>query len=189
MTTEKKDKSMAALEAVHSALKALNAEERQRVLASVRVLLEMPAFPSPSEQVADAAEGASSPVPANSPIASGRPLAIRELIQDKKPRTHPQFITLFAYYREKQENRPSFSRDDLKRYYALSRENPPGNFDRDFVETIKKGWIHEEADNSYITSKGIEAVVSGFAGGNEKQTRNIRPNRKKEKKKAAKKRP
>jgi hypothetical protein len=40
MTTTKKDKALFALEAVHSVLKPLKAAERQRVLASVRALLE-----------------------------------------------------------------------------------------------------------------------------------------------------
>ncbi|MGA2905540.1 MAG: hypothetical protein ABSD98_17070, partial [Candidatus Korobacteraceae bacterium] len=108
---------------------------------------------------------------AGAAVASTRPLAIRELIQEKKPRTHPQFVTLFAYFRERHENRSTFSRDDLKRYYTMSREHPPANYDRDFVEAIKKGWIHEDADNSYITSRGIEAVESGFAGVGEKKAR------------------
>lgn len=180
----KKDKSISALEAVHSALKGLNAQERQRVLASVRVLLEIPPSATPNQQKGDVAEEASSgPAPTNSPLVSGRPPAIRELILDKKPRTHPQFITLFAYYREKHQNVASFKRDDLRSYYTASRENPPKNFDRDFVEAVKKGWIHEDADNSYITSKGIEAVASGFAGGDEKQSRNASLAKKKKKKK------
>jgi hypothetical protein len=184
MATEKKDKTISALQAVHSALKGLNAQERQRVLASVRVLLEIPPSAAPSLQKPDVAAEASSgpPVPASDSHA-GRPLAIRELIQDKKPRTHAQFITLFAYYREKHQNVASFKRDDLKSYYASSRENPPKNFDRDFVETVRKGWIHEDGDNSYITSKGIEAVASGFAGGDEKRPPKLRTARKKNKNK------
>jgi hypothetical protein len=180
MASEKKDKTIAAVEAVHTALKKLNSEERQRVLASVRALLNM-SF-SPSDKLAEDSEGeASGPVQSGptSTVASARPLAVRELIQDKKPRTHPQFIALFAYYREKHENRPSFSRDDLRRYYTTSRENPPKNFDRDFVEAVKRGWIHEDAENSYITSKGIEAVASGFVGGDEKPARKVHTGKRK----------
>jgi hypothetical protein len=187
MATGKKDKSISALEAVHSALKGLNAQERQRVLASVRVLLEIPPSAAPNQQKLVIAEEASSSSAPASPQVSGRPLAIRELIQDKKPRTHPQFITLFAYYREKHQNVASFKRDDLRSYYATSRENPPKNFDRDFVEAVRKGWIHEDGDNSYITSKGIEAVASGFAGGDETQARKARSAQKKKKKRRRKK--
>lgn len=166
MAPIKKDKTFAALEAVHTALKPLTAEDRQRVLASVRTLLEMPPAAGIDKAGDDAADVTSvGPALATPrPLASTRPLAIRELIQDKKPDTHPELITLFAYYREKHENLPTFSRADLEKYYTASRENPPKNYDRDFVKTITRGWIHEDNSNSYITSKGIEAVESGFAG-------------------------
>jgi hypothetical protein len=184
MAPEKRDKTIAALEAVHTALKGLSATERQRVLASVYALLEISASSVSNNKRAEASDelAGSAPVsaPVAVPIAGARPLAIRELIQEKKPHSHPQFITLFAYFRERHENHPTFSRDDLKRYYTASRENPPKNFDRDFVEAIKKGWIHEDNDNSYITSKGIEAVESGFAGSSEKTVRaKVRPAKKK----------
>jgi len=163
MAVAKKDKAIAALEAIHAALKPLSGDERVRVLASVRTLLEIPGVRRQEEaqvQGQGDASPVSPPVPAQTPT---RPLSIRELINDKRPGSHPEFITLFAYYRERQENQPSFSRDDLKRYYSLSRENPPANYDRDFVKAIQKGWIHEDGANSYITSKGIEAVAAGFA--------------------------
>jgi len=162
----KKDKTLAALEAVHTALKPLTAEDRQRVLASVRTLLEIPSAAGIDKAGDDAADvtSAGPTLATPRPLASTRPLAIRELIQDKKPDTHPELITLFAYYREKHENLPTFSRADLERYYTASRENPPKNYDRDFVKAITRGWIHEDNSNSYITSKGIEAVESGFAG-------------------------
>jgi hypothetical protein len=102
---------------------------------------------------------------------SGRPVAIRELIQDKGAHNHPQLITLFAYYREKYQGQTKFKRDDLKPYYHAARERTPGNYDRDFVEVVRRGWIHEEGENSYITTKGIEAVESGFAGSRAKPSR------------------
>jgi hypothetical protein len=163
MVVAKKDKTIAALEAIHAALKPFSGDERSRILASVRTLLEIPGTRRQEEAQAQGeadANPVSPPVPAQAPT---RPLSIRELIQAKKPGSHPEFITLFAYYREKQENQPSFSRDDLKRYYPLSREHPPANYDRDFVKAIQKGWIHEDGANSYITSKGMEVVAAGFA--------------------------
>lgn len=170
MAPEKRDKKVVAVEAVHAALKGLNAQERQRVLASIYALLEMSPSVAPTKEP-EAAEGVPVSPTISGPPTSARPVAIRELIQDKKPRTHPQFITLFAYFRERHEGRATFSRADLARYYAASRENPPANYDRDFVEAVKKGWIHEDADKSYITSKGIEAIESGFAGTAEKRAR------------------
>jgi hypothetical protein len=128
--------------------------ERQRVLSSVYALLEID-----GGAVSPKLAGGGKPQPA----APARPVAIRELIQEKKPRTNPQFITLFAYYREKHQNLPTFARTALAEYYTTSYETPPKNFDRDFVEAVKRGWIHEDGENSYITSKGIEVVESSFS--------------------------
>jgi hypothetical protein len=93
-----------------------------------------------------------------------RPVSIVELIKEKQPGTSAQRIVLFAYYREKHEGLARFSRQDLEPYYSKAKEPPAGNYDRDFVESVKKGWIHEDGENSYITSRGIEAVEAGFAG-------------------------
>jgi hypothetical protein len=164
----KKDKSISALEVIHAALKPLKPEERKRVLASVNALLQIsPSLEVPdSKTAASAGDTASVAGTAESPTASretgSRPVAIRELIQDKGAHTHPQFITLFAYFREKYQGQTKFSRDDIKTYYQMSREHPPRNYDRDFLDVVRRGWIHEDGDNSYITSKGIEAVESGF---------------------------
>ncbi len=189
MAGAKKDKTIAALEAVHAALKPLSGAERVRILASVRTLLEIPGSSRREQQQEAQAEGEGDANSVSPPVtttqSSARPLSIRELIQAKKPGSHPEFITLFAYYREKQENQPSFSRDDLKRYYNLSRENPPANYDRDFVKAIQKGWIHEDGANSYITSKGIEAVTTGFANTDGKPPRESRPPSKRTKSKKA----
>jgi hypothetical protein len=182
----KKDKTLNALEAVHTALKPLKPEDRQRVLSSVRALLELssPSVDSTrSQSVSDA--------PLASTAAMGTPTAarktsIRELVQDKKPGSHPELITLFAYYREKYESKPNFARADLQPYYVLSKELPPRNYDRDFVKAVKRGWIHEEQDSSYVTSKGIEAVESGFATRNEAQAHAASKKKKKAKKSAKK---
>jgi|ERR1039457_2777701 hypothetical protein len=173
----KKDKTISCLETVYAALKPLKDDERKRVLASVNALLEMvPNVGAPNGKnhgtSMDEVSGSSSVERA--PVAretETRPVAIRELIQDKGARSHPQLITLFAYYREKYQNKTKFSRDDLKQYYEISRENPPKNFIRDFVEVVRRGWIQEEGDNSYITTKGIEAVESGFAGSRKKRVK------------------
>ncbi len=158
---EKKDPEITALEAVHSALKVLDADSRQRVLASVFALLEIPAqqsapvaLPSSGEALGARAE----------PSRGARPVAIVELMQEISPGTNPQRIALFAYYRDKYEGKTRFSRDDLKVYFAKAKEQPPGNFDRDFTKAVRNGWIHEDEGDSYITSKGIEAVESGFSG-------------------------
>ena len=169
MAATKKDTTISALESIHAALKPLDASERQRVLASVYALLEISPGSAPARGTWS---GGSTEANAKSiQVSTARPVAIRELIQEKKPRTHPQFITLFAYYREKYQNLPTFSRSALEEYYAMSRENPPKNFDRDFVDAVRRGWVHEDGDNSYITTKGLELVESNFADVGDKPTR------------------
>lgn len=153
-----KDPTIAAVETVHAALKDLDPINRQRVLASVYALLDIA-----GSAALTSAPGQSSSRLQLAPTSSAKPVAIRELIQEKKPTTHPEFIALFAYYREKHQNLPTFSRAILADYYGTSREKPPKNYDRDFVKAITRGWIHEDGENSYITSKGVEAVESGFS--------------------------
>ena len=41
---------------------------------------------------------------------------------------------------------------------------PAGNFSRDFADAVRAGWIHEDGAESYLTTKGIEAVETGFEG-------------------------
>jgi hypothetical protein len=158
MTSTKKDSTIAALEAVHSALKPLKPDEREKVLVSVRTLLDVSKKVVPETKIE---------IPASSSVSArsaSRPLALVELVGEKKPRSMAQFITLFAYYREKYQHQTNFERDTLKDYFAMAKERPPQNYHRDFVEAVKKGWIQEDKDNSYITSKGIEAVEAGFSG-------------------------
>lgn len=170
---------MAALEAVHAALKPLDAADRQRVLSSVYALL---GIPNPDVgTVRDKTTGAGGESTAGAQLprsGSSRPVGITELIQQKHPDTHPEFITLFAYYREKHQNLANFSRADLEKYYATSHQTPPKNYTRDFISAVKRGWIHEDGDNSYITTKGIEAVESGFAdGGKSPRKKAVKPSK------------
>lgn len=157
---EKKDPEIVALEAVYAALKSLDSDGRQKVLASVFALLDIPAASS-APQPALVVEPAELHRERKSP---GRPLSLVELIQEKSPGTNVQRIALFAYYRDKYQGKPRFARTDLKEYFSMAKEQPPGNFDRDFVEAAKQGWIHEDESDSYITSKGIEAVEAAFPG-------------------------
>lgn len=168
MPEKKREPEIEALEAVHAALKPLRPEERSKVLASVFALLGIQGtdlVSAPAAASTPVARPAPAAVPAEStgrPQAS--PLLVNELVKDKSPGTNAQRIALFAYYRDKHEAIPRFGRNDLKAYFAKAKEHPPTNYDRDFVEAVKKGWIHEDGDESYITSKGIESVESGFPG-------------------------
>lgn len=160
---ESQDTVIGAVAAVHAALKDLDPEDRRRVLASVGALLGVP-----TESAGDAGARPPSNLPPGGQqepaTRSGRRLSLIELMQEKSPSTNAQKITLFAYYRDKHENKPRFSRDDLKMYFSVAKESPPANYDRDFVNAVKSGWVHEDGDDSYITSKGLEVVESEFAG-------------------------
>ncbi len=131
------------------------------MLASVHALLEI--APTETAQAQPALESGV-PRPAVQPAARPalRPLSLVELMQEKHPSTSAQKITLFAYYREKHEGVPRFARDNLKGYFSKAKEKPPANFDRDFVDAVKRGWLHEDNSESYITTKGVEAVELGF---------------------------
>jgi len=95
---------------------------------------------------------------------SARPVSPVELIQQKQPTTNAQKIALFAYYREKVEGLARFSRGDLESYFAKAKQPPPGNYGRDFQQAVSLGWIYEDGADSYLTTKGLEAVEAGFAG-------------------------
>ncbi len=160
-----KDPVLAAVQAVHAALADLNPEQRSKVISSVAAILDITGLPSISKAPVEDTSGGPTRPP------SGRPLSIVEIMQAKSPGTNQQKIALFAYYREKYEGKPRFARADLEAYFPKAKEPPPANYDRDFSSTVKKGWIHEDGDESYVTSKGIEVVESGFAAQRKYSTR------------------
>jgi hypothetical protein len=160
MAEKNRDPHIVALEAVHAALKDLDAAGRKKVLSSVLALLEIDGLPQP--QVRHPGQPVISeerPTP-----TSSRPVSLVEIIHEKQPGTNAQRIALFAYYREKYESLPRFTREDIKLYFSKAKEAPAANYDRDFVEAVRKGWIHEDGADSYLTSKGVEAIESGFEG-------------------------
>lgn len=161
MAEKSRDPQIVALESVYAALKDLDAPVRKKVLSSVFALLEL----EPPPQANGGTSGTGSPpVEVKQHNLSSRPISLVELINEKKPASNYQRIALFAYYREKSENLTRFGRDDLKPYFGKAKEPPSANYDRDFVEAVRKGWIHEDQADSYLTTKGIEAVEAGFEG-------------------------
>jgi hypothetical protein len=161
MASDEKNPEVLAVGKIHQALVGLDPDARIRVIESVRVLLEMQ---PPSVVVTAPGTAPRAGVRSVEVGAEGRPTSLAELMEEANPGTNAQRIVLFAYYREKFEGKPRFSRSDLEPYFASAHLKPPANFDRDFVEAVKKGWIHEDGSESYVTSKGLEAVASGFAG-------------------------
>jgi len=150
---------VAAVSTIHDALRSFSSDDRDRILASVTALLGM--------QAPGVSSGTGGPVAAQASTQatpSDRPQSIREMIENALPATNAQFIAVFAYYRERVEGLSRFARSDLRTYFSRARLKPPANFDRDFANAILAGWIHEDGADSYLTSKGVEAVQAGFAG-------------------------
>jgi hypothetical protein len=161
MATRKgvKDNLLGAAQTVFKVLEPLDADARQRVLTSALSLLGMAKVdpsPNPSHP-----PDASRP-PAQSP--SARPMSPVELIQQKNPATNAQRIALFAYHRDKNEGQSRFGRADLLPYFAKARLPAPANYDRDFSSAVQLGYIYEDGTESYLTSRGVEAVEAGFGG-------------------------
>jgi hypothetical protein len=147
-----------AIEAVYAALKKLEPADRKKILSSAFALLGedsngviTQAMPAPAGAVA-------------STSLTGRPLSLGEFMQEKRPASNDQRIAAFAYYREKYEGLSRFSRGDLESYFGKAKLSPAGNYDRDFGKAVSKAWIHEDGADSYLTTKGVEAVENGFDG-------------------------
>jgi hypothetical protein len=153
-----------AVQQVYSALEPFDDQARRRIVESAASLLGMRLgviTGEVSRKVSPAVHSALEPL-AESP--STRPVSPVELIQQKQPTTNAQKIALFAYYREKVEGLARFSRGDLETYFAKAKQPPPGNYGRDFQQAVSLGWIYEDGADSYLTTKGLEAVEAGFGG-------------------------
>ncbi len=151
-----------AVQLVFEALEPFDEEARQRVLSSAASLLgtSLPAFAARVTET-----GHTRAFTSQAPRGpSDRPLSPIELIQQKSPATNPQRIAVFAYYRERVEGLSRFTKDDLKPYFAKAKQPAPQNFDRDYRHAVKTGWIYDDGADSYLTSKGLEAVEAGFGG-------------------------
>jgi hypothetical protein len=179
MALPQTDPEIGALQAVYTALKRLKPEARRKVLSSVSELLEI--APIPRGTLASVTAPDQSNLPRAVTVGTSRPPALIEVLQDKRPGTNAQRIAVFAYYREKYQALSRFARNDLRPYFAQARVAPPTNFDRDFVEAVKRGWIHEDAGESYLTSKGVETVEAGFPGERKYEAKSKRSNPKKKK--------
>ena len=148
-----------AVNTIFAAFSGLDSAAQDRVLRSVLALLgkEVPGAAGEPALAASSARTDGIPPPS-------RRKGLSELVSEKKPGTNPQRIALFAYYRDKVEMNPRFSRADLREYFAKAKQPPPTNYDRDFGVAVTKGWIHEDGEQSYITTKGIEIVENAFEG-------------------------
>lgn len=152
-----------AVQLVFSALEPFDEAARQRILASAVSLLGS-GFPA-STAAPVGGSGHFRPVTIQAPLSPGeRPLSPIEVIQQKNPATNAQRIAVFAYYREKVEGQSRFSKEELRTYFPKAKQPAPQNFDRDYQQAIRLGWIYDDGTDSYLTSKGLETVEAGFGG-------------------------
>lgn len=177
LTKTKKPSSLVeAVQIVFDALQPFDDAARQRILASVVAL-----FGSRTAQYGKEVQSGPSIRHDKdaSIIRTDRPVSPIELLQDKHAVTNPQKIALFAFYRERVEGLTRFSKDDLKPLFAKAKQLPPKNYDRDYRTTISQGWIYDDGSESYLTSKGLEAVETGFGKPHAKGSRPKTSSRKK----------
>ena len=131
-----------------------------KVLASVTALLGMaPSSPGSALSTGGIPDDARSQTPARA-AATDRPKSIVELMQEKQPKSNPQKVALFAYYRERVEGLARFAKSDLKGYFASAKEKPAANYDRDFSHAVKLGWIHEDGADSSSTWRRVRPATS-----------------------------
>jgi hypothetical protein len=176
-TAAKKDNLLTATQTVFKALIGLEPDLQNRVLASALSLLGI------SHSGAQSGSKVVETARPSAPSASSRPsLSPVELIREKEPATNAQRLAIFAYYRDKHEGKARFDRTDLKAYFANAKLPAPSYYDRDFNSAVKLGYIYEDGTDSYITSRGVEAVEAGFAGKGEPRG-NAGRNKKKKKQK------
>jgi Predicted sugar kinase len=152
-----------AARVIYDTLKPLDADTRHRVMVSALSLLGMDAA-TVGPSALDPSAPATPPTPAQPHSSSSRPVSPVELVQQKQPSTNAQRLAVFAYHRERNEGKGRFSRADLRDYFAKARLVPPQNYDRDFMTAVDLGYIYEDGSESYLTSKGLEAVEQGFGG-------------------------
>ncbi len=138
-----------AVQVVFAALEPFDESARQRILASAVSLLGG-TLSSPPQQATIPVHSRSTGSQVLRPGAE-RPLSPVELLQEKQPATNPQRIALFAYYRERVEGLSRFAKDDLKPYFAKARQPHPQNFDRDYRQAVKQGWVYDDGADSYLT--------------------------------------
>lgn len=171
MSNEDATKVAEAAVAVMNVLQPLSQEERSRVLQSAAALFGVSVFAAAPVQATNShhnAHDAGGAVHNSASVSgggSGKRLSIVEFLKEKEPATNSQRIACFAYFRDKTEGSPHFSRADLSGYFAKAKLSAPGpNYARDYNSAVKESWIHDDGAQSYLTQSGEAAVEAGFGG-------------------------
>jgi hypothetical protein len=98
------------------------------------------------------------------PAASAR-LSVREMIDEAKPNTHAQRITVFGHFVAQGHPDGFFTNDEVKEQYQLAREKLTLHFSREVDKAISTGWIEPvrgEKNTFFVTRKGEDAVANAF---------------------------
>jgi hypothetical protein len=153
-----------AVAAIGKALEKLTEDDRGRALRGAAVALGIQLGVQQEangvgQKPADPSSNAGGP-----PAADGRKVSLVEFLNTANPATNPQRIAVFAAYRSQVEGNDRFSRRDLAAYFSRAKLSPPKNFDRDYTTAVKEGWIHDDEEQSYLTSTGEGQVRNGFDG-------------------------
>lgn len=101
------------------------------------------------------------------PRDHGKPLAIREFVNESEPKTNAQTVLLLAQFMAKHEGSERFTREDIRKRFPRAGAPMPKNFTRDFQTAIDRGWIGEDPTNKdsfYVTRTGEAQLQTGFRG-------------------------
>lgn len=97
----------------------------------------------------------------------GRPkMSVREYLDETNAKRNPDKLTAIGSYLTELEQRPDFSKDDVKARLRQAGEPISKNFSRDWAWAVKNGWIAEDPHKKgalYVTNKGTRAVKEKFS--------------------------
>ncbi|MBL6935647.1 MAG: hypothetical protein ISR48_09560 [Alphaproteobacteria bacterium] len=93
-------------------------------------------------------------------------MSLREYLDDVQATRKPDQIVAIGHFISHYEERPNFSRDEIRARFSTAKEPMPANFSRDFGLAVKAGMlaeVHLKQGQFYVTKTGIRAVERCFA--------------------------
>lgn len=94
-------------------------------------------------------------------VYRGPRLSFREFLDRVQPKSNSEKIAAFAGYLRDHVGQEDASKDEIKACFRTAGDSLPGNFHRDFQNTVQSGWIAEDPAKPgrfYLTRKGEEFV-------------------------------
>ncbi len=92
-------------------------------------------------------------------------MSLREFLDDVQATRKPDQIVAIGHFISHFEERPDFSRDEVRARFSVAKEPMPANFPRDFGLAVKAGMlaeVHQKQGQFYVTRTGISAVERHF---------------------------